>query len=130
MGDLMFFSGVVKNRPATISEIQKVKHVMGVDLPNVYENFLKQANGIFVPNGVVLYGTDDIVERNITWEVSEYASHYVAIGDDSGGNVFMMLQNPKVEEVLIVDVGDMNPQHASLISLDFNKWVERGGVID
>jgi hypothetical protein len=36
------------------------------------------------------YGTDELVERNQTWEVDEHAKGYVTIGDNSGGKVFLM----------------------------------------
>ncbi|MED3183870.1 hypothetical protein [Bacillus thuringiensis] len=66
-------------------------------------------------------GTDDIVERNETWEVTEYANGYVAIGDDGSGNVFLMWQGADVREVRAVDSGDMNPNHATVVTLDFNE---------
>lgn len=37
-----------------------------------------------------------------------------------------MLQNAEEENVLIVDAGDMNPDHATLITSDFLKWINGG----
>lgn len=46
--------------------------------------------GVLLPNGVVVYGPQDIVERNETYEVGEYQPDWVLIGDDSGGSGLFM----------------------------------------
>ena len=61
---------------------------MKVELPNVHKDLLKYTNGFSIGGGLIIYGTDDIIERNETWEVTEYVNGYVAIGDDGSGNVF------------------------------------------
>ncbi|UNK30959.1 hypothetical protein MNO09_00130 (plasmid) [Bacillus sp. N5-665] len=49
---------------------------------------MKYTNGFSIGGGLIIYGTDDIIERNETWEVTEYANGYVAIDDDGSGKVF------------------------------------------
>ncbi|OTY15124.1 1,3-beta-glucan synthase regulator [Bacillus mycoides] len=99
---------------------------MKVELPNVHKDLLKYTNGFSIGGGLIIYGTDDIIERNETWEVTEYANGYVAIGDDGSGNVFFMSQGADVREVRAVDSGDMNPNHATVVTLDFIDWVNTG----
>ncbi|MCC3289228.1 SMI1/KNR4 family protein, partial [Bacillus cereus] len=53
---------------------------------------------------------------------------YVSIGDDGGGNVFLMAQNAEEKEVVVIDSGDMNPSHATVITAYFKKWVNSGCV--
>ena len=122
-------SDLIKNTPASLSEIQESEDILQAKLPNVYKDLLRNTNGFSIGGEVAIYGTEDIVERNETWEVDEYARGYVAIGDDGGGNVFLMFQNEKETEVLIVDSGDMDPSHATVITSDFIEWVNSGCII-
>ncbi|WP_405969093.1 hypothetical protein OG496_00775 [Streptomyces sp. NBC_00988] len=41
--------------------------------------------GVHLPGGVVIYGPQDILERNETYKVGEYQPDWILIGDDSGG---------------------------------------------
>ncbi|MCY8579351.1 SMI1/KNR4 family protein [Bacillus haynesii] len=129
MIDLSMVSDLIKNIPASESEIQESEDILQAKLPNVYKDLLRNTNGFSIGGEVAIYGTEDIVERNETWEVDEYARGYVAIGDDGGGNVFLMFQNEKETEVLIVDSGDMDPSHATVITSDFIEWVNSGCII-
>ncbi|PED05080.1 SMI1/KNR4 family protein [Bacillus pseudomycoides] len=126
MIDLFKVSGLIKNNPVSDIEMQKLEELMKIELPNVYKDLLRYTNGFSIGGGLTIYGTEDIVERNETWEVTEYASGYVSIGDDGSGNVFFMLQGVDVKEVLVVDSGDMDPNHATVIALDFSDWVNAG----
>ncbi|MDA2645124.1 MULTISPECIES: SMI1/KNR4 family protein [Bacillus cereus group] len=101
MINLSNVSGLIKNKPANDIEIQEIEDVMKVKLSNVHKDLLKYTNGFSIGGGLIIYGTDDIIERNETWEVAEYANGYVAIGD-------------------------MNPNHATVVTLDFIKWVNTG----
>ncbi len=126
MINLSKVSDLAKNTAASDIEIQEVENLLKLELPNVYKDLLRYTNGFSIGGGLVIYGTEDIVERNETWEVDEYASGFIAIGDDGGGNVFLMLQDADEKEVLVIDSGDMNPSHANLVNSDFNKWVNSG----
>ncbi|PEE44565.1 SMI1/KNR4 family protein [Bacillus pseudomycoides] len=126
MIDLFKVPGLIKNNSVSDIEMQKLEELMKIELPNVYKDLLRYTNGFSIGGGLTIYGTEDIVERNETWEVTEYASGYVSIGDDGSGNVFLMLQGVDVKEVLIVDSGDMDPNHATVIALDFSDWVNAG----
>ena len=125
MIDLSKVSDLIKNTAASDIEIQELENLLPI-LPNVYKDLLKYTNGFSIGGGLVIYGAEDIVERNETWEVDEYASGFIAIGDDGGGNVFLMLQDADEKEVLVIGSGDMNPSHANLVTSDFTKWVNSG----
>lgn len=78
-----------------------------------------------------LYDIDEIVERNETWEVNIYAPGYIAIGDDGGGNVFLMKAEKSAYEVVMVDGGYMNPlDNPKIITYDFDKWISQGANVD
>ncbi|MBR3206474.1 MAG: SMI1/KNR4 family protein, partial [Bacillus sp. (in: Bacteria)] len=95
-----------------------------------YKELLKHTNGCSIGGEVLLYGTEDIAERNATWEVQQYASGYVAIGDDGGGRVLLMRQAEEEKKVWIVDAGVMDPQHAELVAEDLLSWVNEGCFIE
>ncbi|MED4070060.1 SMI1/KNR4 family protein [Priestia endophytica] len=128
MINLSTVAGLIKNKAASEAEIREVENLMKITLPNVYKDLLRYTNGFLKDDSLFIYGTEDIKERNEAWEVDEYASGYISIGDDGGGNVFLMLQNEDEKEVLVSDSGDMNPGHATIATLDFIKWVNNGCV--
>ncbi|SFK18876.1 MULTISPECIES: SMI1/KNR4 family protein [unclassified Bacillus (in: firmicutes)] len=126
MIDLSKIPDLIKNNPASDIEIQELEDLMKMEFPNAYKDLLRYTNGFSIGGGLTIYGTEDILERNETWEVTEYASGYVSIGDDGSGNVFLMLQSADVKELLVVDSDDMDPNHATVITLDFSDWVNAG----
>ncbi|EDW21578.1 SMI1/KNR4 family protein [Bacillus pumilus] len=130
MVDLSQIPGLIINNPETDINIKKAESQLNMVLPDAYKNLLKQTNGCSIGGDVLLYGTEDMVERNATWEVQQYASGYVAIGDDGGGRVFLMRQAEEEKKVWIVDAGVMDPQHAELVTENLLEWVSRGCIIE
>lgn len=118
-----------KNEPADSLEIQEIENSMGITLPNTYKQLLTYANGFSISGGLVIYGTDDLLERNETWEVKRYAEGYIAIGDDGEGNVFLISLNSKESEIFIVDAGYMNPRQATVITTNLIEWVNSGCIV-
>ena len=121
---------LIINKPETDINIKEAEFQLNMLLPHAYKTLLKQTNGCSVEGDVLLYGTEDIVERNKTWELHHYASGYVAIGDDGGGRVFLMGQAEEEKKVWIVDAGVMDPQHAEFVAEDLLSWVSHGCFIE
>ncbi|MFX0569888.1 SMI1/KNR4 family protein [Bacillus pumilus] len=130
MVDLSLIPGLIINNPETDINIKKAESQLNMVLPDAYKNLLKQTNGCSIGGDVLLYGTEDITERNATWEVQRYAGGYIAIGDDGGGRVFLMRQAEEEKKVWIVDAGVMDPQHAELVTENLLEWVSRGCIIE
>ncbi|MED4531940.1 SMI1/KNR4 family protein [Metabacillus fastidiosus] len=124
--NLSNINGLTLMPSASDNEILKVENEMNAQLPNSYKNLLKTSNGLYTEEGILIYGTEDIIERNETWETEEYAQGYIAIGDNGGGQVFLMHQGDKEKKVLIVGSGVMNPEHSDLVISDFTQWVKNG----
>jgi hypothetical protein len=118
-------SSLFLNPSAAAREIEKVEKRLNTILPTSYKELLLVSNGLANNEGIIFYGTDDILERNETWETQDYAPGFISIGDDSGGRVFLMSLGDE-EEILIVDSGDMTPDHAELISTDLIQWINNG----
>lgn len=117
-------TGLVKTISASNDEIRAVENQMNILLPKIYKELLKNTNGFSTDRGLIIYGTDDIIERNLTLEVDEYAKGYIAIGDDSGDTVFLISIDDTKEEILAVGCGDMNPSNAKIISSNLSKWLD------
>ncbi|WP_010503574.1 SMI1/KNR4 family protein [Paenibacillus elgii] len=126
MIDLSKIKNIKLNPPASSDVIEAVEDELMVKFPNVYKELLKKTNGFQTDEGVVIYGTEDLIERNLTWEVEEYAKGFVAIGDNSGGTVYLMAEELGATELLAVDSGDMNPDNATMITSDFIQWLSSG----
>ncbi len=128
--DLSKIIGLKKNNPAKMDEIKSVESELGLVLPKVYRDLLSITNGFINSKGIGLYGIDALVERNQTWEVDEYAKGYVAIGDNSGGEVFLMKSDIAAKEVIAVDSGYMNPEdEPEVITSNFEEWISEGCII-
>lgn len=46
--------------------------------------------GLHLPDGTAIYGPHTLVERNVTYEVDEYAPGWALVGDDGGGCGYLM----------------------------------------
>ncbi|WP_169055903.1 SMI1/KNR4 family protein [Bacillus pumilus] len=117
------------NELASDKQIKKAESQLNM-LPEVYKTLLRQTNGCSVGGDVLLYGTEDITERNATWEVQRYAGGYIAIGDDGGGQVFLMRQTEEEKRVWVVDAGVMDPQYAELVTEGLLEWVSGGCIVE
>lgn len=119
-----------KNPPAVGSEINFIEKEMGAIFPKVYRELLLLTNGFITGEGEKIYGVDEIEERNQTWQVKEYAKGYIAVGDNSGGMVYLMKQGINEKEMITVDCGYMNPKDATIVTDDFEKWISEGCIIE
>lgn len=101
---------------------------MGLTFPKSFRELLKLTNGLETDEGVVIFGTDIIMERNQTYEVAEYAQGYLAVGSNGGGKFYLMPAKEEAAELWQVDAGVMNPEFASLVSEDFVEWIHHGAI--
>ena len=74
---------IEKNNPVTKEEIDFAEKRINEELPKVYKEFLRYANGM-VMNLCVLYDTQSIVESYECNKFAEYAPGYISIGNDNG----------------------------------------------
>lgn len=110
------------NPPASEQAIADVELAMGMSLPDEMRDLLLAADGFRLDNGVGIYGTDEIEERNATFEVGKYAPGYLAIGDDSGGRAVMLRFGNA--GVYWVHQGIMAPEKMTLAAHSLQEWVD------
>ncbi|WP_226535916.1 SMI1/KNR4 family protein [Fictibacillus halophilus] len=118
------------NYSVSENEINETEKLMNIKFPKEYVTLLLKSNGFLTTEGIFIYGTEDILERNETWEVKEYANGFVAIGDDSGGRIFLMASQQESTQVLIVDSGELSLAYAEVLSSDLIEWIKHGCEID
>jgi hypothetical protein len=117
---------IIMEEPAKIDDILEYEQDNGILLPEVYKDLLSITNGMSIGGGIKIYGIYEIEERNLTWEIEKYAKEYVAIGDDGGGNIFLMQKKDKCDTVIVVDSVDLNPEDINIATYNFEKWIKSG----
>ncbi len=93
-------------------------------LQEQHASVLCEANGFLLDNGTKLYSTEELSERNKTFEVEKYLAGFLAIGDDSGGNAFVVPVGKDDARVFSVGIGVMDARYLGLVAQDINAWLE------
>ena len=119
---------IEKNNPVTKEEIDFAEKRINGELPKVYKEFLRYANGM-VMNLCVLYDTQRIVESGECNEFAEYAPGYISIGNDNGDRELII----KAEKGAVLcgfldaaEIGSSEPEEW----FNFKSWVENGCEMD
>ena len=119
---------IEKNNPVTKEEIDVAEKRINGELPKVYKEFLRYANGM-VMNLCVLYDTQRIVESCECNEFAEYAPGYISIGNDNGDRELII----KAEKGAVLcgfldaaEIGSSEPEEW----FNFKSWVENGCEMD
>lgn len=119
---------IEKNNPVTKEEIDFAEKRINGELPKVYKEFLRYANGM-VMNLCVLYDTQRIVKSCECNEFAEYAPGYISIGNDNGDRELII----KAEKGAVLcgfldaaEIGSSEPEEW----FNFKSWVENGCEMD
>jgi hypothetical protein len=109
--------------------LREVQDWAGVELPEEYVKVLRAHGGQSFGASVLLYGFDDLLERNVTFEVKTYCPGFLSIGDDGGGRAIVIpLDNARCR-VFLVDHGSMDPGDFAQISGSPPDWVASGCLV-
>jgi hypothetical protein len=99
----------VQRAPAAAADLQAaLRQGRWSALPGDLEQLLSQSNGFLTPGGISLYGTDDLAERNQTYEIDQYSEGFLLIGDNSGGKGYLMQLGRGESPVYSSDLGDLD----------------------
>lgn len=118
---------IAKRPPADAPALEAVAAALHRPLPEVVRALYQTTNGLTSEERLVLYGCEDIVERNETFEVARYAADWIAIGDDSGGRVLLVSDG---DRALWVDVGSMDPRRGTPLGQSVQAWIEAGTPLE
>jgi hypothetical protein len=84
------------------------------------------ADDVLVDNGVALRCRDTLAERNVTYEIATYLPGYLMIGDDSGGNGFLIACDQASGPVFRVDLGSLHEDDFAVVAATFEAWARDG----
>lgn len=109
------------------NNINDIEKALGVVLPGAYRHFLLQEQltaDRIVNDLLLLYGTDNLSERNTTFEVQKYLPGYISIGDDSGGKAICLHCNDNDEKVYFTGYGALDTGSMEVLSDSFTTWIQ------
>jgi hypothetical protein len=128
--DLTTIPGVARlNLPASAASIGALGPQLPAELPEDYATLLGQSDGVQA-DGFILYSSAEMPERNETYEVGEYATGYIAIGDDNGGRAIMMRGGSGRSPVFLVGHGIMQQADMIEVARSLPEWVAAGCPLD
>jgi hypothetical protein len=109
---------------ASATQIADARAECSNKIPDAVTILWQESDGASFPEtGVVLYSTADIIERNTTCEVADYAPDLILIGDDSGGNGLFMHATAESTEVLKIDLGAIGSTEGIVLATGLIAWV-------
>jgi len=97
---------------------------MVLRLPESLLRLLGQTDGMELKSGGLIYGSRELVERNATYEVAQNLPGHVAIGDDGGGQMFL-LREGGASPVLRIDMGAIGSLEPDILADSIEAWVEQ-----
>lgn len=109
-----------------MTTVEEIETWLGRPLPEPYRSFLAGTDASFLARNdrTLVYGRNDIVERNETCESQTYCPGHLVVGDDSGGSALVMsLADGRIHSV---DMGAMTPDCFEPITLNFQAWADSG----
>lgn len=95
-----------KNNPAEMKDIDSTCKELGCLENKWLCVFWSEYNGAVIEDQIVWYSTDQIGERNKTYEIDKNFPDYISIGDDSGGGLILI---PKQDSKKFYFSGSGNP---------------------
>ncbi|MYM27450.1 SMI1/KNR4 family protein [Duganella sp. CY15W] len=110
--------------------IDNIRRWSDEDLQSDYMDLLRTCAGKIVNGRVLIYGAEDVVERNRTFETKKYCAGYFALGDDSGGRAIVTNLGKVTGPIFIVDQGSMSEDDFIQIASDMQTWLRQGCPID
>lgn len=88
--------------------------------------FVEQQTGAPRDDGLLLYGKNDLAERNQTFEIGMYLPDHLLIGDDSGGRGVLVHCNNANHPVYLFDPGAMDEDDLCLLAESLDQWLASG----
>jgi hypothetical protein len=79
-----------KNPPAGVEKITRTEQQLSLNPGSWISRFWSLCDGAMIEDLVKIYSTDEIAERQQTYEIAEYFPGCLMIGDDSGGRLILV----------------------------------------
>jgi hypothetical protein len=118
--------GLRLNPPASEEALSALEKRLGFSLPTAYRRFLRVTDGFSLGGGLLMYSTEEIEERNATYEVQIYSPGYLSIGDTGGGEAILIRQDDDEARLQIVGMGVLTPDDMRMLAPSLWQWMESG----
>lgn len=121
---LVKFNG---NPPLDATAIRRFETESGLCFPGDYVRFLQQMNGGegFVGNAyVILWRTEELLEMNKAYQVSDYAPGLFLFGSDGGGEAFAFDTRSPAKPIVAVPFVGMDLSLARLVAQSFEGFLD------
>jgi hypothetical protein len=93
------------NPPASAAAINETARLLGVSNDIWVAKFWALYNGALLNDRVLIYSTEEIVERNSTYEIDQNFPGQLLVGDDSGGRL-VLIDRSVEDKFYLIDSGD------------------------
>jgi len=128
--DVTTIPGVITQYPpASPESVDRLRAELGLELPDEYAAFLAQADGLHA-GSFTLYPSENVPERNRTFEVALYAPGFLIIGGDGGGQAIVLRAGRGTSPVFLVGHGVMTPDRMVRVAASLSEWVRLGCPLD
>lgn len=91
--------------PASAAAINETVNSLGIDENRWVARFWALYNGALLDDQVLIYSTEEIVERNRTYEIDKDFPGQLLVGDDSGGRL-VLIDRSVEDKFYLIDSGD------------------------
>jgi len=110
---------------ATDQQITEAENELGIKFPEEYRLILTSSDGLFANDLVKLYSTEEIAERNSTFEIAKYLPGYLMIGDDSGGYGVFLDTGSSPSPVYMMGHGGLYLSDAIVLAPTLTDWINQ-----
>lgn len=117
--------------PGTMRAIRTVAESLGIVLPPEYIDLILASDGLLVELeelDVYIYGSDELVERNDTYETRKWLGDVLRIGDDGGGMGFHL--DLSKNRIVAVGSGCPSINDGWLVSTSLTEWIHSRFAVD
>lgn len=93
------------------------------NLPPIYyllEDAMRQES---VFKDMHFYNKEDIYERNVTFEINDYAQDYIAFADDNGDAVYLISKHDN--NIYIADLGDLTIDSTCIVAESVTDFIKK-----
>jgi SMI1 / KNR4 family (SUKH-1) len=108
---------------ATDQQIAEAENDLEIKFPEEYRLLLSCSNGLLANDLVNLYSTDEIAERNSTFEIGKYLPGYLMIGDDCGGSGIFLDAGSNPSPVYLMGHGSLSLSDAVVLAPSLTDWI-------
>jgi len=114
---------------ATDRQITEAQNEVGIKFPEEHRTLLQYSNGLFINDLIKIYSTEEIAERNRTFEVEQYLPGFIMIGDDSGGSGIFLNTKDVPSLVYKIGHGSLAVSDAIILAQSLTDWIDQGCTV-